>query len=66
MSVLIFVDQSEGHIKKASFEALTYGAKIAEQTGTTAEALVLGTVSDDLAALGKYGVKKYTRLTMKA
>jgi electron transfer flavoprotein alpha subunit len=58
MSVLIFVDQSEGHIKKASFEALTYGAKIAEQTGTTAEALVLGTVSDDLAALGKYGVKK--------
>lgn len=58
MSVLIFVDQSEGHIKKASFEALTYGAKIAEQTGTTAEALVLGSVSDDLAALGKYGVKK--------
>ncbi|TDO25798.1 electron transfer flavoprotein subunit alpha/FixB family protein [Sediminibacterium goheungense] len=58
MSVLIFVDHSEGHIKKASFEALTYGAKIAEQTGTTAEALVLGTVSDDLAALGKYGVKK--------
>jgi electron transfer flavoprotein alpha subunit len=58
MSVLIFVDQSEGHIKKASFEALTYGAKIAEQTGTTAEALVLGTVSEDLAALGKYGVKK--------
>ena len=58
MSVLIFVDQSEGHIKKASFEALTYGAKIAEQTGTTAEALLLGTVSDDLATLGKYGVKK--------
>lgn len=58
MSVLIFVDQSEGHIKKASFEALTYGAKIAEQTGTTAEALVLGSVSDDLIALGKYGVKK--------
>jgi len=58
MSVLIFVDQSEGHIKKASYEVLTYGAKLAEQLGTTAEALVLGTVSDDLAALGKYGVKK--------
>lgn len=58
MSVLIFVDQSEGHIKKASFEALTYGAKVAEQLGTTAEALVLGTVSDDLSSLGKYGVKK--------
>lgn len=58
MSVLIFIDQSEGHIKKASFEALTYGVKVAEQLGTTAEALVLGSVSDDLASLGKYGVKK--------
>jgi len=58
MSVLIFVDPSEGHIKKASFEAMTYGVKVAEQLGTTAEALVLGSVSDDLAALGKYGVKK--------
>jgi electron transfer flavoprotein alpha subunit len=56
--VLIFVDQTESHIKKSSFEALSYGAKIAEQIGTTAEALLLGTVNDDLAALGKYGVKK--------
>jgi len=56
--VLIFTDQTEGHIKKNSFEVLTYGAKLAEQMGTTAEALLLGTVNDDLAALGKYGVKK--------
>lgn len=58
MSVLIFINQSDGHIKKASFEALSYGAKVAEQLGTTAEGLVLGTVTDDLTALGKYGVKK--------
>jgi len=56
--VLIFVDQTEGHIKKNSFEVLTYGAKLAEQMGTTAEALLLGTVNDELAGLGKYGVKK--------
>ncbi len=56
--VLIFADQADGHLKKSSFEALTYGAKLAEQLGTTAEALVFGTVSDDLASLGKYGVKK--------
>ena len=37
---------------------MTYGAKVAEQLGTTAEGVVLGTVTDDLAALGKYGVKK--------
>lgn len=66
MSVLIFVDQSEGHIKKVSFEALTYGSKIAEQLGTTAEAIVLGSVSDDLAALGKYGVKKVHQVNNEA
>jgi electron transfer flavoprotein alpha subunit len=58
MSVLIFIDQSEGHVKKSSLEAMSYGAKIAEQLGTTAEGVVLGSSADDLAALGKYGVKK--------
>ncbi|MBL7762950.1 MAG: electron transfer flavoprotein subunit alpha/FixB family protein, partial [Chitinophagaceae bacterium] len=58
MSVLIFIDTAEGHVKKASLEVLSYGAKIAEQLGTTAEGVVLGSVSEDLAALGKYGVKK--------
>ncbi len=59
MSVLIFIDTAEdGHVKKASLEAISYGAKIAEQLGTTAEGVVLGKVTGDLAALGKYGVKK--------
>lgn len=58
MSVLIFIDQSEGHLKKSSFEALSYGAAVAAQLGSSAEGVVLGNVSDDLAALGKYGVKK--------
>jgi len=58
MSVLIFIDTNEGHVKKASLEAMTYGSRIAEQLGTTAEAVVLGSVKEDLAALGKYGVKK--------
>ncbi len=58
MSVLVFIDQSEGHIKKSSFEAAAYGAKVAEQLGVAAEGIVLGNVADDLAALGKYGLKK--------
>lgn len=58
MSVLIFLDQADGHIKKSSFEAATYGAVIAKQTGTTAEAIVLGTVNDELATLGQYGISK--------
>ena len=58
MSVLIFIDTTDGHVKKASLEALTYGAKVAELLGTTTEGVVLGTVTEDLSALGKYGVKK--------
>lgn len=58
MSVLIFIDTADGHVKKASLEALTYGTKVAEQLGTVAEGVVLGSVTDELTALGKYGVKK--------
>lgn len=58
MSVLVFIDQSEGQIKKSSYEAASYAAQTAEKLGTVAEAIVLGTVADDLAALGNYGIKK--------
>jgi electron transfer flavoprotein alpha subunit len=58
MGVLIFLDQSEGHIKKNSFEAASYGAKVAEILGTDADGIILGKVADDLAELGAYGLKK--------
>jgi electron transfer flavoprotein alpha subunit len=58
MSVFTFIDHSEGHVKKASLEALSYGAALAAQLNTTAEAILLGTLSSDPAELGKYGVKK--------
>jgi electron transfer flavoprotein alpha subunit len=66
MSVLIFIDHSEGHVKKASLEALSYGAAIAQQSGTTAEGILLGTVTEDLSALGKYGVKKVHQLALES
>ena len=58
MSVLILADHADGHFKKTALEALSYGAKVAGQLGTTAEALVLGTITEDLASLGKYGITK--------
>ncbi|WP_142686952.1 electron transfer flavoprotein subunit alpha/FixB family protein [Chitinophaga polysaccharea] len=59
MSILIFADQAQGKIKKAALEAVQYGAKVAEQLGTTATALVLGPVdAAELAALGNYGAQK--------
>ncbi len=58
MSVLVFLDQADGQIKKASLEAACYGAKVAAQMGTAAEAIVLGAVTSNLAALGNYGISK--------
>ena len=58
MSVLIFLDQADGQIKKSSFEAAAYGGEIAEMQNAKAEAIVLGSVNDDLALLGKFGVSK--------
>jgi len=56
--ILVFLDQADGQIKKSSLEAANYGSKVAEQLNTTAEAIVLGAVKDDLASLGNYGIKK--------
>ena len=56
--VLVFIDQQEGHIKKSSFEAASYGAKVAELLGVSAEAILLGNVTNDISTLGNYGITK--------
>jgi electron transfer flavoprotein alpha subunit len=56
--VLVFIDQQDGHIKKSSFEAASYGSEVAKLTGTNAEAILLGNVADDLSSLGNYGITK--------
>ena len=57
MSVLIYIDQAEGHIRKASLEAACYGADLARQLGTEAHAAVLGNSQEDLSSLGQYGIQ---------
>lgn len=56
--VLVYIDQADQQIKKSSLEAMSYGAAIAKQLGCEAAALVLGTVNDNLANLGKQGATK--------
>ncbi|HUM53317.1 MAG TPA: electron transfer flavoprotein subunit alpha/FixB family protein [Chitinophagales bacterium] len=59
MAVLFLVETAAGKVKKASFEIASYAAKVANQLGTEAIGLALGTASaDELAALGIYGAKK--------
>jgi electron transfer flavoprotein alpha subunit len=56
--VLIFAESPRGHLKKAAFEAVTYGKKTADQMGTTCVALVLGNNVANAAMLGQYGASK--------
>lgn len=58
MPVLIFIDQSDNTIKKTTPEAISYGAQLAAQLGTTAEGILLGTINSDPAELGKYGITR--------
>jgi electron transfer flavoprotein alpha subunit len=66
MSVLIFIDHADGRVKKTSLETLCYGAALARQTGVTAEGLLLGTVTEDLAGLGKYGIQKVRQVNSES
>ena len=56
--VLVFAESPRGQIKKASFEAVTYGKKVADQLGTSCVAVVLGTNATNASELGKYGASK--------
>ena len=56
--VLVFVEHTDGTLKKSSLEALSYGAALAEKLGTDAQALWLGTTGGDINILGRYSVNK--------
>lgn len=58
MSVLIYLDQADGAVRKSSLEALCYGSGLAASLGVTAEAVVLGGHGGDLSELGAYGATK--------
>lgn len=58
MSVLVYTEINKGKVKKASLEAVNYGAKIAELTGTTVTAFVANADAAQLEEIGKAGAKK--------
>lgn len=64
MSVLIFAELDEGKIKKSSQEAIFYGAKVAEMTGTSATAIIIGAATDaELSSAGQFGAAKVLHTT---
>src|SRR6266516_2371487 len=55
LNILVFIETSEGKIRKASLEAVAY----AHGMGGNVTAIVLGTAdANELQAIGKYGAAK--------
>ena len=60
MSIVVYVEQSSGKIKKTSLEAVSYAYALAEKTGEGAVvAVALGTLDpSELASIGEAGAAK--------
>ncbi len=58
MSVLVFVDHTQGAFKKKAFETINYAAEIAKKIGGDVTAVAIGNINaDELKQLGQYGAK---------
>jgi electron transfer flavoprotein alpha subunit len=58
-NILIFAEQKNGAFRKAAFEAVSEGKRLAQALGTQAVAVVVGKgVTDAAKSLGKYGADK--------
>ena len=55
--ILVFAEQNNGTFKKATYEAINYASKIAQNAGTQVCAVVLGEAAN-LSLLGNYGAHK--------
>jgi len=62
MSILVYANTANKEIHKSAFEAVSYGAQVAEKTGDTVTAIVAGE-AQNLDSLGKYGADKVLHLT---
>jgi electron transfer flavoprotein alpha subunit len=65
MSIVVYVEQSAGKIKKTSLEAVSYGYALAAITGEGAVvAVALGTLdSNELASIGEAGAAKVLHIS---
>lgn len=59
MSVLVFVEASNGKIKKAGFEGVSYAKNTSDQVNSTVTAVVFGNAdAAEISSLGEYGATK--------
>ncbi|MBZ0242360.1 MAG: hypothetical protein K8F24_04020, partial [Bacteroidales bacterium] len=59
MSVLVYIENWDGKLKKLSFELASYAAQLAESLQLPVNAVSLGQVDEsELKKLGAYGIEK--------
>lgn len=64
MSVLVYIEQADGKLKKSAFEVISYAKAAAGKLGTGLSVLCPGDFPEnDLADLGKYGAEKVLSVT---
>ncbi|MCS7035526.1 MAG: electron transfer flavoprotein subunit alpha/FixB family protein [Saprospiraceae bacterium] len=61
--VLVYAESPRGQFKKAAFEAVTFGKKLADQMGCPCAAVVLGPVQGDPGELGRYGASRVLQVS---
>jgi electron transfer flavoprotein alpha subunit len=58
--ILVFIEQRNNKIKKASLEVASFASFLANQLSATAEAIVIGNEVEGLENIGGYGIDKVT------
>ena len=56
--ILVYTEINKGKVKKASLEAINYGAKIAELTNSSVTAIAINADASQIEEIGKAGAKK--------
>ena len=56
--ILVYTEINKGKVKKASLEAINYGAKIAELTNSSVTAIAINADASDIEEIGKAGARK--------
>ena len=63
MSVVIYIEHTEGTVKKNALEAASYAVEYAEKTGSTAIGVAIGNVSEDeIKKVGTVGLSKVIKV----
>ena len=56
--VIVYAESPRGQIKKAAYEAVTYGKKVSDLLGVPCVAITAGTHVPDAGELGRYGASR--------